>query len=713
MQYNLTIKHKPGIHNRADALSRRPDYQTHTELQDEIALPDRLFVRTMSVSELDDAIKASQSDNDLIIQSLRQRFPLQVHDQAWHLNHRLVVVGNDELRRGIISLYHDFPTAGHPGGRKSLINIARDYWWPTMRTDVADFVKGCATCQATKPRTTQPKPPLFPIATHTDTLPFETIALDFIVKLPISHGYDSILSITDQGASKATFFLPCSEQIDAIGVAKLYAQHVFPHYGIPKRVISDRDTRFTARFTRELCRILDIKQNISTAYHPQTDGQSERSNQWVEQFLRIYANGTQDDWSDWLPIAQYTHNAWTNDTTGKAPFEYIMGYIPRAHQALRTSDVPTLSERSAHIQRLRWLAHKAVRHAQRMLVERRGKRFKPYEIGDKVWLEGTNLTISHPAKKFQPRRYGPFTITRVISDVAYQLMMPPHWKIHNVFHATLLTPYHETSIHGPNHPEPPPDIIDGEPEWEVEEITGIRTFGRKKEKQYRVRWKGYNAAHDTWEPASNVHAPDLIDAFNRQQQNRDKRTTNRDEDSSEPPFHISSITMSQDLTPPTFVTSRPGSPASPTIMQQIIELTNDEDLPDSHISVINQMAAYAEANTPPRHATPGAEEDGETVGELQYLPPPPAPPSEDGEEINYPPSPPYMPHSPTPEPFGPEPLEEILRMYRVPHDIRQDREGVMRLQRLPDAAHLPTYQNDPGWPWVPRQNYPANATERD
>jgi hypothetical protein len=186
MQYNLTIKHKPGIHNRADALLRQPDYQTHMKPQDEITLPDQLFVRTMSVLEIDDTIKTAQINNDSTIQSLRQRYPLQVHDQAWHLNHRLVVVGNDELWRGIISLYHDFPTAGHPGGQKSLISIACNYWWPTMRTNVADFIKGCATCQATKPRTTQPKPPLFPITTHADTLPFETIALDFIVKLPSS-----------------------------------------------------------------------------------------------------------------------------------------------------------------------------------------------------------------------------------------------------------------------------------------------------------------------------------------------------------------------------------------------------------------------------------------------------------------------------------------------------------------------------------------------
>ena len=197
-----------------------------------------------------------------------------------------------------------------------------------MRQDVSNFVKGCATCQSTKPRTNQPKPPLYPITIEPKALPFETIALDFITKLPESEGNDTILTITDQACSKATFFIPCKEAIDAEGVANLYAQKVFPYYGVPKKVISDRDTRFTAKFTKELCRMLQIQQNISSAYHPQTDGQSERTNQWVEQFLRIYTNGTQTDWSNWLPIAQYTHNAWPSDTTKKTPFELIMGFTP-------------------------------------------------------------------------------------------------------------------------------------------------------------------------------------------------------------------------------------------------------------------------------------------------------------------------------------------------------------------------------------------------
>jgi hypothetical protein len=108
------------------------------------------------------------------------------------------------------------------------------------------------------------------------------VSVDLIVKLPQSQGYDSILTITDHDCSKAAFFIPCNEATDAEGMAHLYGQHVFPHYGIPKSIISDRDPHFASAFTRELCKILGIRQNISTAYHPQTDGQSECTNQWLE-----------------------------------------------------------------------------------------------------------------------------------------------------------------------------------------------------------------------------------------------------------------------------------------------------------------------------------------------------------------------------------------------------------------------------------------------
>ena len=144
----------------------------------------------------------------------------------------------------------------------------------------------------------------------------------------------------------------------------------------------------------------------------------------------------------------------------------------------------------------------------------KGKRtFTPYVLQQKVWLEATNLKTTHPTTKLAPRRYGPFIITEVISPVTYRLCIPEHWKIHNVFHASLLSPYTETPIHGLNFEEPPPELINDEPEWEVEAILDSRRFGRKKMLQFRIRWKGYSVAHDSWEPADNVHAPELIKEY--------------------------------------------------------------------------------------------------------------------------------------------------------------------------------------------------------
>jgi hypothetical protein len=138
----------------------------------------------------------------------------------------------------------------------------------------------------------------------------------------------------------------------------------------------------------------------------------------------------------------------------------------------------------------------------------------PFVIGSKVWLEATNLKLpSNLTLKLAPRWYGPFEVAAQISKVAYKLLLPSHWKIHNVFHASLLTPYRETDQHSPNFLEPPPDIIEGEPEWEVEKIIKERTFGCWKKKQYLVCWKGYSPSHDKWIPEEDLHAPDLLAEF--------------------------------------------------------------------------------------------------------------------------------------------------------------------------------------------------------
>jgi Chromo (CHRromatin Organisation MOdifier) domain len=351
-------------------------------------------------------------------------------------------------------------------------------------------------------------------------MPFETVAMDLITDLPVAEGFDAIFTITDHDATKATVFIPCNKTIDALNAAQLYARHVFPYYGVPRKIISDRDPRFTAQLAKELCRLLDIKQNISTAYHPQTDGQSERSNKWLEQYVHIYTNYQQTDWTTWLPLAQFVHNSWTSSTTRKTPFDLLMGYTPRLHMSTSPSHIPDAASHRDQLLIAHTTALTAIRNAQHMLLKhalrKKGQRhFCPFTMGQKVWLEGTNLKTSHPTKKFAPKRYGPFSITDVISLVVYRLTLPLSWKIHNVFHVSLLTLYKETEEHGPNFAELPPELIDEQEEYEVEQVLASRLYGRWKKLQYLIRWKGYSHAHDSWASVDDVHAPDLVQAFHR------------------------------------------------------------------------------------------------------------------------------------------------------------------------------------------------------
>ncbi len=233
--------------------------------------------------------------------------------------------------------------AGHPGIAWTKDLIVRAYWWPRLQKDVEEYVKGCAQCQANKINMHTQKAPLYPVTTEAETRPFQTITMDFITKLPLSEGHDTILTITDQGCTKMALFIPCSETITAEGMARLYMHHVLKRFGLPIKIISDRDTHFTSRFAKDLCRHLGITQNISMAYHPRTNGQSERTNQWLEQYLQFWTNHKQDNWTAYLPVAEFTHNTWYNATTKTSPFCLLMGYEPRATWEISKSPLPQIT----------------------------------------------------------------------------------------------------------------------------------------------------------------------------------------------------------------------------------------------------------------------------------------------------------------------------------------------------------------------------------
>ncbi len=245
-EYNFVLKHIVGTKNaRADALLRQPDYDTGEDDNDNVVvLPSHVFINLASdepIEEIDTRSKINMSnlENEETIRRWANTFHLHKQNDTWWKDNTLVVASDNNLKRGVISTFHDPPYHGHPGITNTQALLKESYWWPNMKKDVEEYIKGCATCQANKINMHHQKPRLYPIATDPEAQPFEVVTLDFITKLPPSRGYDSILTITNHDCTKAALFLPCNETIMSEGLAKLYFQHAYPHYGIPKRMISD------------------------------------------------------------------------------------------------------------------------------------------------------------------------------------------------------------------------------------------------------------------------------------------------------------------------------------------------------------------------------------------------------------------------------------------------------------------------------------------
>jgi len=221
--------------------------------------------------------------------------------------------------------------AGHPSQDETFTQVSHLYWWPGMRTWIMDYIAGCAVCQQNKNITHRACTPLYRIPTPENALPFQQIALDLITGLPPNGPHDSVLTIVDHGCSRAAVFLPCATTIMGPGIAQLYFNNVYRWFGLPSKVISDRDPHFTSHFRRTLANKIRAKQNLSTAFHPQTDGLSERKNQWVKQYLHLVVNAQQGDWSQWLMVASAVDNDHVNSTLGVTPIEALLGYRPTLH----------------------------------------------------------------------------------------------------------------------------------------------------------------------------------------------------------------------------------------------------------------------------------------------------------------------------------------------------------------------------------------------
>ena len=304
--------------------------------------------------------------------------------------------------------------------------------------------------------------------------------------------------------------MPCTTNISGPGIAQLYLDYVYRWFGLPTKIISDRDPRFTSHFRKAITKKLGIEQNLSTAFHPQTDGLSEQKNQWIEQYLHTIVASHPEDWSYWIAVASAVHNNQINSTINLSPNEILLGYSP----CLAPSEVIRTDNEAAEKRVKRMM--EAQDQATKFINQKAG-RAPPsqFAIGDQVWLEGSHLRLPHQSTKLAPKRYGPFTIMKQINPVTYQLTLPMTWQIHPVFHASLLSPYVETDAHGPNYSRPPPDLIGGEEFYEVEQIQDHRCHGCSRALQYLIKWKGSPKSDNTWEPADLVLALDLLREYHK------------------------------------------------------------------------------------------------------------------------------------------------------------------------------------------------------
>ena len=334
---------------------------------------------------------------------------------------KIKVLPLDLVKRGIIRLVHDYSSAGHPGRDKTLRKTQERYHWPNMKEWIVNYIKGYAICQQNKILTHQTKVPVYHIPTEPNAHLFQHVAMDLITGLPPIQGKDAILTIVNQGCSCAAIFLACDTTITGPGITQLYLDHVYRWFGLPVKVISDQDPQFTSHFRKGLAKKLGIQQNLSTAFHPQTDSLSEWKNQWVEQYLQLVTSTAPKDWTQWLALASAVHNNQRNSTTGLSPNQVLLGYNISLNPDLV---LPIINETVEECVKLMEQRQAQVTAALNETVERSGIPPAQYSSRNQVWLEGKNLHLPFQATKLAPKWYGLFKIIKEISPIAFQLELP-------------------------------------------------------------------------------------------------------------------------------------------------------------------------------------------------------------------------------------------------------------------------------------------------
>ncbi|PIL28875.1 hypothetical protein GSI_08921 [Ganoderma sinense ZZ0214-1] len=324
--------------------------------------------------------------------------------------------------------------------------------------------------------------------------PGQVVTCDFITGLPDVDGYNVLQLIADRHG-KIIHLIPCTEEIDAEGTADNFIREWFRLHGLPRKIISDRGPQFSSKLFRAM----------------------GNRNEEIEAYLRMYCSRCCDDWVKWLPIAEFAFNSHVHSATGYSPVYLMYGFEPQFHIPMLSTAVPSADERREELRQ----AREDVTSALTLAAERMKEYYDRYvrdapefKDGQKVWLDTRNFRVPGVSRKLVDRYAGPYLVKCKVGNLAYELKLPKDLALHPVFHVSLLLPHKESQLPGRHPPEPASIEVEGEEEYEVEEVLESRRYGRWKKLQYLVHWMGWGPEHDSWEDAADLaNAPTVVQKF--------------------------------------------------------------------------------------------------------------------------------------------------------------------------------------------------------